>query len=69
MLFKQQEHRRFDYQPLFYKPEADPEVQRKKRIHFPRYRRPHSMFNRSMVMIMAMLIILFYIVYWIVQRP
>lgn len=68
MLFKQPEHRRFDYQPLFYKPEKDPEVQRKKRIHFPRYHRQKTVLNRIVIIMMLLLMALFYLVHWVFQR-
>lgn len=63
MIFKQQQHRRFDYQPLFYKPEQDPEVQRKKRIHFPRYQRARSPFSRNVIIMTVLLIAIFYVIY------
>jgi hypothetical protein len=68
MIFKQQQHRRFDYQPLFYKPEEDPQVQRKNRIHFSRFQRARSPFSRSVIILMILLIAIFYGIYWFASR-
>ncbi len=63
MLFRQQEHKSFDYQPLYYKPEEDPEVRRKKRIHFPRIQRARSPFSKSVIILTILLIAIFYVIY------
>ncbi|MCB0834363.1 MAG: hypothetical protein KDC45_12930 [Bacteroidetes bacterium] len=35
-MFKMQKHRRFDYTPLYYRPEEDPQAKRRERIRFRR---------------------------------
>jgi hypothetical protein len=34
MLFKKPDHKKFDYTPIYYKPEKDPDVKMKERIRF-----------------------------------
>jgi len=69
MLFKLPQHKQFDYKPLFYKPEEDPEVKRKKRIHF---RRPpsgiRSSFNRSILLLVILLAAVLYVINWVVKK-
>ncbi len=60
MLFKTPESRRFDYQPLYYKPESDPEVRLRKRIRFPRSVRPRNPFSKIVIMLIVLLAAILY---------
>jgi len=60
MLFKTPERRRFDYQPFYYKPEADPEVKRRQRIHFPKSSKARNPFTKLVIMLIVLLAAILY---------
>jgi hypothetical protein len=60
MLFRQPDRRQFDYRPLYYEPKKDPEAQRRKRIHFPRYQKPRNPFSRLVIILIILLAAMLY---------
>jgi hypothetical protein len=61
MLFKQDKNKKFDYTPLYYRPEKDPEVKRRKRIHFPRSSSASFPFTRKFFFLFLLIIFILYV--------
>lgn len=65
MFLKNPQIRRFTYHPKYYKPNEDQEEDESPRIKFRRYRLSRVPKKRSMLLMLALLIILIYLLsYW-----
>lgn len=61
MLFKQEKNKAFDYTPMYYQPEKDPEVKRKERIHFKRSSTAAFPFTKKFIFIFLFIIFILYL--------
>lgn len=61
MLFKQPQNKRFDYQPMYYKPEKDPDAKRRQRIKFPRRSKVTNPFSQTVVIIILIIMLALYV--------
>lgn len=61
MIFKQSKNKSFDYTPLYYKPEKDPEVKRRQRIHFSRASSASFPFTKKFIFIFLLIIFILYV--------
>ncbi len=60
MLFKKPEHKKFDYTPVYYKPEKDPEAKRKERIVFRRFSARNNFFSGKIIVFIILLFLILY---------
>lgn len=61
MIFKQNKNKSFNYTPFYYKPDKDPEVQRKKRIHFKRSTRASFPFTKKFIFLFLFIIFVLFL--------
>lgn len=59
MLLKKPQHRVFDYQPRYYKPDEDPDEKRKKKLGFRRARKQLKKGKSPLIWLLILIIILF----------
>ena len=61
MFMKKPRHRIFDYQPRFYKPEADEEERRKRRLGFTRQRKYRARKRNPVIWAILILLVIYII--------
>jgi hypothetical protein len=62
MFFKQPERKKFDYTPLYYTPERDPETKQKARIRFHRTSpKNNSLILRTVIFAIIIILILYFL--------
>lgn len=61
-MFKLEKHKTFDYTPLYYKPEKDPEVKRRERIRFRRMSSDASPFTKKFIFLVLLIFFIMYLV-------
>ncbi|MBX7151528.1 hypothetical protein K1X84_07805 [bacterium] len=60
-MFKQPHHKRFDYRPMYYKPEKDPDTKRRQRIKFPRQTKVTNPFSQTVIIVILIIMLALYI--------
>ncbi len=61
MMFKAEKHKTFDYTPLYYKPEKDPEEKLKQRIRFKRSTSVTFPFTKRFFFLILLIIFIVYV--------
>ena len=61
MFIKKPKHRKFDYQPKYYKSEQDPEERKKRRLGFRSAHKQKTSKKKSPIAFILMLLIIVYI--------